>query len=77
MKAIGKFRMTNGRTTRIIVTSICDVLRCLGYTSLVRDSLKEVATLDGLAKPGGIQYWIAGLRHWLEYLESRGLHSRM
>jgi tetratricopeptide (TPR) repeat protein len=77
MRAIGKFRLTNGRTTRIIVISICDTLRCLGHTSLVRDSLKEVATLDELAKPGGVQYWIAGLRHWLEYLQSRSLRSRM
>ena len=79
LKAIGKFPMTNGRTTRIIVMSICDTLRCLGHTWLVRDSLKEVATLDELAKPGGVQCWIAGMRHWLEYLQSRdnSLRSRI
>jgi hypothetical protein len=71
MKAIGEFRMTNGRTTRVIVMSICDALPRLGrHTSLVHHSRKEVATLDNLARPGGIQYWIAGLQDWSEYLQS-------
>ncbi|KAF2257429.1 hypothetical protein BU26DRAFT_514113 [Trematosphaeria pertusa] len=60
MKAIEKFLMTNGRTTRIIVISICGTLRCLGHTSVVRDST-EVVTLDELAKPAAVQNWIAGL----------------
>ncbi len=72
MKAIGRFRLTNGRTTRIIVVSICDTLSGLGHASLVSESLKQVAALDELARPGGIQHWIAGLRHWLEYLRSQG-----
>lgn len=77
MRAIRKFRLTNGRTTRIIVMSIVDTLRCQIDPSLVRDSLNQVATLDQLAKPGGTLYWIAGLRHWSEYLESRDLRGRM
>ncbi|KND92895.1 hypothetical protein TOPH_02403 [Tolypocladium ophioglossoides CBS 100239] len=68
MGAIGKFPMTSGRTTRIIVMSICDTLGCLGHNWLMHESQRQVASLDELAKPGGIQYWIAGLRHWLEYL---------
>jgi hypothetical protein len=77
MREIGKFHLTNGRTTRIIVISICDTLSGLGQTWLVRESLKQVASLDEIAKPGSVQYWIAGLRHWLEYLQSRSLRSRM
>lgn len=76
MGAIGKFRMTNGRTTRIIVISICDSLSRLGHTSLVHESLRQVASLDELAKPGGSHYWIAGLRHWLDYLQSRNISRR-
>lgn len=77
MKEIGKFQLTNGRTTRIIVMSICDTLSGLGHTWLVRESLKQLASLDGMEKPGGVQYYIAGMRHWLEYLQSRSLPSRM
>lgn len=77
MKEIAKFHLTNGRTTRTIVISICDTLSGLGQTWLVPESLKQVAYLDEIAKPGSVQYWIAGLRHWLEYLESRSLRSRM
>ncbi len=65
------FPLTNGGTTRIIVMSICDTLASLGHTQLLGNSLNQVASLDKLAKPGGVQYWIAGLRHWLEYLQSR------
>lgn len=57
MGAIGKFPRANGRTTRIIVMSICDTLGSLGHTWLM--------------------HWIAGLRHWLKYLQSPGLRSRM
>ena len=77
MKEIGKFHMTNGRTTRIIVLSICDTLSNLGQTWLMRESMKQVATLDETEKPGGVQYWIAGMRHWSEYLQSRSLRSHM
>ena len=77
MKEIGKFQLTNGRTTRIIVLSICDALSGLGHTWLLHESLKEVARLDEMAKPGGVQWWIAGMRHWLEYLQDRGLRSRI
>jgi hypothetical protein len=54
MKVIGRFRLTNGRTTRIIVVSIFDTLSGLGHASLVSESLKQVAALDELARPGGI-----------------------
>ncbi|KAB5511385.1 hypothetical protein GE09DRAFT_982156, partial [Coniochaeta sp. 2T2.1] len=76
MKAIEKFRLTNGRTTKIIVMSIVDTLRRQGHHSLENHSLRQVATLDQMARPGGTRYWIAGLRHWSEYLESHP-RSRM
>ncbi|KAJ4316487.1 hypothetical protein N0V84_007843 [Fusarium piperis] len=78
MKEIRKFQLTNGHTTRIIVISICDTLGGLGHTWLMQESLKQAAaSLDEMAKPGGAQYWIAGMRHWLEYLQSQSLRSRM
>lgn len=75
MKHIGKFQLTNGRATRIIVLSICDSLGGLGQTWLVEESMKQVASLDQICKPGGAHSWIAGMRHWLLFLESRGQSS--
>ncbi|KAH6973893.1 hypothetical protein BKA56DRAFT_108563 [Ilyonectria sp. MPI-CAGE-AT-0026] len=77
MKEIRKFQLTNGRTTRIIVLSICDTLSGLGQTWLVDESLKQVAYLDAMATPGGVQCWIAGMGHWLKYLSSQSLRSRI
>ncbi|KAF2787055.1 hypothetical protein K505DRAFT_354071 [Melanomma pulvis-pyrius CBS 109.77] len=77
MQAIGKYHLANGRLTRIIVLSICDTLRRMGQNWLADASLKEAESLDKLATPGGTRYWIAGMRHWLEYLQYRGRHSRM
>jgi hypothetical protein len=74
MKAIGKFHLTNGRSTRIIVLSICDILRRMGQTWLADSSQAEAASLDTLAKPGGTDYWIAGMRHWSKHLK---LQARM
>lgn len=76
MEAAGKFELANGRTTRMIVMSICGNLSSLGYDSLLQDSKRQLDVLDKNAKPGGTQYWIAGMRHWDEYLQSRSL-SRM
>jgi tetratricopeptide (TPR) repeat protein len=77
MKEIAKFRLTNGRTTRIIVLSIGDILRRLGDGVWVEASLKQAAHLDQLAQPGGTRYWIAGMRHWLDYLQLEQPRSRM
>lgn len=76
MKHIGKFQLTNGRATRIIVLSICDTLGGLGQTWLVEESMKQVVSLGQRCKPGGAHFWIAGMRHWLGFLESRGQSSR-
>jgi tetratricopeptide (TPR) repeat protein len=77
MESLRKFPLTNGHTTRIIVISICDTLSLFGQTTLVKESLKQLDNLDELAKPGGTLYWIAGLRHWFIYLQSRSVRSRI
>lgn len=78
MMTMSKFQRTNGRATRILVLSICDVLSHLGQNWLIRESEEQLASLDQLARPGGIHYWIAGLRHWIDYLQSQNsLRSRM
>jgi hypothetical protein len=74
MEAIGRFHLSNGRSTRIIVLSICDILGRMGQTWLANASLEQAASLDALAKPGGTDYWIAGMRHWSEHLK---LQARM
>uniref|UniRef100_A0A8H7TVD7 Uncharacterized protein n=1 Tax=Bionectria ochroleuca TaxID=29856 RepID=A0A8H7TVD7_BIOOC len=70
LKEAGNFHLTNGRTTRIIVLSICDILRRLGDTELVQKSMQQVAFLDEAADPMAINYWIAGMRHWQQHLQS-------
>lgn len=75
MEEIGKFQLTNGRTTRIIVISICDALKDLGQTSLLNEYMKQLESLGKMMKPGGTMYWIAGMRHWSEYLECRSSRS--
>jgi len=68
MVAISKFPIETGGTTRIIVESICDILSHQGHQQLLDQSKQQVASLDKLARPGSVWHWIAGLRHWLEYL---------
>ena len=70
-EAIGKYHMAIDRSTRIIVLSICDTLGRSGQT------WSADVSLDELEKPGVTQYWIAGMRHWLEYMQYRGRYSRM
>ncbi|PNP78863.1 hypothetical protein FNYG_07728 [Fusarium nygamai] len=77
MKDIAKFHMTGGRATRTILLSICDILRSRGQTKLMTDSMDQVALLDAGAKPGGVEYWIAGLRHWSQYLDSKTSRSHL
>jgi hypothetical protein len=82
MVAISKFPIESGGATRIIMMSICDIL---GRDSredrqqLLRQSVKELTSLDKMARPGGVSHWIAGLQHWAEYLEFRdnSIRSRM
>ncbi|KLP03223.1 uncharacterized protein LW94_5978 [Fusarium fujikuroi] len=77
MEDIAKFNMTRGRATRTILLSICDTLRSRGQTKLMNDSMDQVALLDTGAKQEGVEYWIAGLCHWSQYLDSRTSRSHM
>ena len=70
MLAVGRFKMTSGHTTRIILFSICYTLRCQGRHELELKSSDQFAILEKLAGPGGSMHWIAGLRHWLIYMQS-------
>jgi len=66
--AVSRFTMTNGYTTRIILLSICDILRCQGKQELELKSRNQFTALEKLARSAGVMYWVAGLRHWLNYL---------
>ncbi|OJD12144.1 hypothetical protein AJ78_07215 [Emergomyces pasteurianus Ep9510] len=70
MQAVDKFTLTKGRTTRTILLSICDILRRQGQHELELKSRDQLATLEKLAGTGGSLYWIAGLRHWLDHLQT-------
>ncbi|KAK0628691.1 hypothetical protein B0T17DRAFT_588740 [Bombardia bombarda] len=75
MVAISQFPNESG-ATRIIVMSVCDILSRQSASWpenwLLNQSLETLDSLGKLAKPGGVRCWIAGLRHWVEYLQSRG-----
>lgn len=79
MLAVGRYTMTNGHATRIILLSICDVLRRQGQHELELQSREQFVTLEKLAGSAAAVYWIAGLRHWLNYLQStdRSRRSRI
>ncbi|KAL2276404.1 hypothetical protein FJTKL_00918 [Diaporthe vaccinii] len=77
LQAIAGFELTNGRTTRMIVSSQENALGKLGHAEIRDQSRKQVVVLDELAKPGGTLYWIAGMRHWQQYLESGVTRSRI
>ncbi|PGH03424.1 hypothetical protein AJ80_08672 [Polytolypa hystricis UAMH7299] len=69
MHAISQFTLTNGNTTRIILLSICDILRQQGNHELELKSRDQLSTLEMLAGSGGARYWIVGLRQWLHHLQ--------
>ncbi|CAJ0555356.1 Ff.00g054210.m01.CDS01 [Fusarium sp. VM40] len=65
MKEVGKFHLTNGYTTRIIILSIRDSLSGTEEAEMMEStSLQQVNVLGENAKPGGTKYWIGGLDHW-------------
>jgi len=72
LAAISKFPKETGGATRIIIVSICDIFSHQGQKQLLDQSKRQVASLDELARSGGAKHWIAGLRQWLEYLETKG-----
>jgi len=78
--AVSKFP-SESSVTRTIVISVIDILGRQGVQSsddLLDQSLKSVGTLGKLTKlkPGGVRCWIAGLRHWVEYLRSQNTMLR-
>ncbi|OJD20803.1 hypothetical protein ACJ73_07862 [Blastomyces percursus] len=70
MQAVDNFTLTKGHTTRTILLSIYDILRRQGQHELELKSRDQLATLEKLAGTGGSLYWIAGLRHWLDHLQT-------
>lgn len=76
MTAVRRFTLSNGHTTRIILISLCDLLHRQRRLDLEFKSRNQLRTLEQLARPAGALYWIAGLRHWLNYLESDGMYHR-
>lgn len=79
MVAVSKFPNESG-ATRIIVMSVCDILarqKAPGQDNpLLDQSLTTLDSLGKLAKPDGVRCWIAGLRHWVESLQSRDASIR-
>lgn len=77
--AISRYPVETGGATRIIVRSICDILARQGRQELLDQYLQQLASLDELVRPGGVWNWIAGLRHWMKFLESKdkSFRSRM
>ncbi|KAM5347139.1 hypothetical protein ACJ41O_010144 [Fusarium nematophilum] len=69
MEAMQKFPFVSGRVARIITMSIADILDAQGHNWVARESPRR-GSVD--VKPEGIRYWIAGFRHWADYLQSRG-----
>lgn len=70
LKVVNTFPPTSGLATRTIYLSTSDILRHQSRAELapVRPA---VAILEQLSETSEAKHWIAGLRHWLAYLESR------
>lgn len=77
MRQVAKFPGTTGRTTRTILLSRRENMRALGLTDNRGQVLQHTASSDALGTPGGMRYWIAGMRHWQDYLDSDSRWSRM
>lgn len=77
MRQVEKFPGTTGRTTRTILLSRRENMRSLGLTENRDQILQHTASSDALGTPGGMRYWIAGMRHWQNHLDSDATWSRM
>lgn len=77
MRQVGRFPGTTGRTTRAILLSARENMRSLGLTDNRDQVLQHTASSDALGTPGGMLYWIAGMRHWQDHLDSDSKWSRM
>ncbi|KAI1359472.1 hypothetical protein F5Y08DRAFT_349637 [Xylaria arbuscula] len=80
MVAVSKYPNENC-ATRIIVLSVCDILKRQSAPSsndmLLDQSQQHLRHLDAREKPGGFRCWIAGMRHWAEYLSRDISTSRL
>ncbi|KAK7716662.1 hypothetical protein SLS63_011087 [Diaporthe eres] len=77
VRQVGRFPGTTGRTIRTIVLSRRENMRSLGLTDTRDEVLQHTASSDALGTPGGMVYWIPGMRHWQDYLDSEATWSRM
>lgn len=77
MRQVARFPGTTGRTTRTILLSRRENMRSLGLTENRDQILQHTASSDALGTPGGMRYWIAGMRHWQDHLDSDAMWSRM
>ena len=66
------FPLTGGVATRTVYLSTCDVLRRRGQDELELAARAKATTLERLSKGAEAKHWIAGLRHWLAFLDSHG-----
>lgn len=77
IRQVGRFPGTTGRTMRTIVLSRRENMRSLGLSEPRDEVQQHTASSDALGTPGGMVYWIAGMRHWQDYLDSETTWSRM
>ncbi|KND89334.1 hypothetical protein TOPH_06081, partial [Tolypocladium ophioglossoides CBS 100239] len=66
---LNSFPPTSGLATRTIYLSTCDILRRQGRGELELAARANVTTLERLCENSEAKHWIAGLRHWLAFLD--------
>lgn len=68
---VSKFTLRNGHTSAVILYSMSHVLTKLGDFEWSQRYWGEMERIEGVAGPGGCQFWIAGLRsYWYDYVRS-------
>lgn len=76
MRQVSKFPETTGRTARVVALSRHKIVQYLGLTD-TPDFERYTDPSTVLGKPGGTVYWIAGMRHWEDYLRSEAARTWM
>lgn len=66
---LNTFPPTSGQATRTVYLSTCDILRRQGRDDMELEARAKVATLERLCESSEAKHWIAGLRHWLAFLD--------
>lgn len=77
LRQVARFPETTGRTTRTIMLSRREDARSSGLPDDRDQILQHTASPDSLGTPGGMIYWIPGLRHWQDHLDSEAKRSRI